>query len=208
MNPSTTPLKMILQASGESAKPRLLVATHNAGKLREFERLLVGTPFTDVVGGADAGLIAPVEDSGTFEGNAMIKARAAMSVWDDWVLADDSGLCVDALRGAPGVESAHFGGWEKLLDVMRDVPKPKRTAHFVAVLVLGHHRHGTWVFRAERRGAIALEGRGNSGFGFDPVFIPDGKNGQTFAELGDAAKAELSHRAAAVAMLRKAVDCG
>lgn len=206
MSDSGPSLKTILTASGKAGGQRLLVGTHNPGKLREFASLLEGLPFAEILGtGAVEGLNAPDETGNTFEANALLKAEHVKTRWKDWILADDSGLCVDALGGKPGVDTAHFGGWEKLLETMRDVPEAKRTTHFVAVLVLTHAVHGTWIFRAEDHGTIALEGRGNSGFGYDPVFIPDEGDGRTFAEMGAEEKAKMSHRAKAVMMLRQEI---
>lgn len=209
MGESVLSLKTILEASGEAGRRRLLVGTHNPGKLREFANLLEGLPFDDILGaGAVSGFAAPEETGDTFEANAILKAQHALKHWDGWVLADDSGLCVDALGGKPGIDTATFGGWEKLLETMRDVPDAKRTAHFVAVLVLAHAVHGTWIFRAEDHGRIALEGRGIGGFGYDPVFIPDEGDGRTFAEMSAEEKAVMSHRARAVMQLREAIVKG
>ena len=166
---------------------------------------VAGTPFSDVVGAKDIGLPSPEENGRTLEDNALMKARHAMTRWDGWVLADDSGLFVDALNGAPGVDTAHSGGWPKLLEAMQNVPKPKRTAMFAAVLVLAHKAHGSWIFRAEDKGLIATEAKGTAGFGFDPVFIPDEGNGRTFAEMGMDGKAKTSHRARAARLLREAL---
>jgi XTP/dITP diphosphohydrolase len=201
-------LKTILAASEKAGGQGLLVGTHNAGKLHEFRLLLDGLWPGEIIGAKDAGVTSPDETGTTFEENALLKARHALNAWNGWVLADDSGLCVDALDGAPGVDTAHFGGWQKLLDVMRDVPEAKRTAHFVAVLVLAHRAHGTWIFRAEDHGAIAFEARGEGGFGYDPVFMPVEGKGRTFAEMSDAEKAKTSHRARAVALLREALQRG
>lgn len=201
-------LKTILAGFGEAEERRLLIATHNPGKLKEFEGMLGNIWAGGFVGAREIGAPSPEETGGTFEANANLKAASALTVWNGWVLADDSGLCVDALDGAPGVDTAYFGGWQKLLETMRDVPEAKRSAHFVAVLVLAHKAHGAWIFRAEDHGKIALAGRGEGGFGYDPVFIPDEGDGRTFAELGEAEKAKSSHRARAVAMLRGALERG
>jgi len=153
---------------------------------------------------------AVVEDTGTFLGNAQKKARAlqARLPAGGWALADDSGLCVDSLAGAPGVESAYFAGpksddaanLRRLIEVMRDVPDDRRGAHYVCVLVLAGPAGAEQVFEGHCDGRLAREPRGQGGFGYDPLFVPEGYE-RTFAELGDAIKHHLSHRARAWASL-------
>ena len=142
--------------------------------------------------------------------NARKKARA---LWEklpagSWALADDSGLCVDALGGGPGVESAYFAGPQgdgaanlaKLVRVMRDVPDGERGARFVCVLLLIGPSGEEMIFEGESAGRLAREPKGGAGFGYDPLFVPEG-HGRSFAELGDAVKAGISHRARAWARL-------
>ena len=153
---------------------------------------------------------AVVEDRGTFAGNAGKKARAlrARLPAEAWVLADDSGLCVDALGGGPGVESAYFAGPQgdfaanlaKLVTVMRDVPEEKRGAHFVCVLLVCGPGGTEHVFEGRCDGRLLRAPRGGAGFGYDPLFVPDGHE-RTFAEMGEAEKNQLSHRARAWARL-------
>ena len=126
-----------------------------------------------------------------------------------WVLADDSGLCVDALGGAPGVESAYYAGPQgdsaanlaKLVQTMRDVPEEKRGAHFVCVLVLIDEAGREHVFEGRCDGSLLREPRGGAGFGYDPLFVPDGHK-KSLAEIGEALKNQLSHRGRAWAAMR------
>lgn len=159
---------------------------------------------------AVGGMPPVVEDAGTFIGNARKKALGLKAVLpaDAWVLADDSGLCVDALGGAPGVESAYYAGPQgdgaanlrKLVEVMRGVPADKRGAHFVCVLLLAGPGGAEWIFEGRCDGTLCEAPQGGAGFGYDPLFVPVGYT-QTFAELGDAVKNTLSHRGRAWAGL-------
>jgi XTP/dITP diphosphohydrolase len=185
----------------------LLIATANPGKAREFQEML-GTDWTvrtlrDLPGMPDI-----VEDGATFEENARIKALALP--FDGLVLADDSGLEVDALDGAPGVCSARYAGepkddrrnLEKLLQVMEPVPDDRRGAQFRCVLVLARGGRVVHVTEGICRGRIARVATGDGGFGYDPVFIPDGRS-ESFGVLSSEVKHALSHRGAA---LRRMVD--
>ena len=150
------------------------------------------------------------EDTGTFPANAGKKARArqARLPADSWVLADDSGLCVDALDGAPGVESAYYAGPQgdaaanlrKLVEVMLPVPAEKRGAHFICILVLAGPGGADYVFEGKMPGRLLLAPRGGQGFGYDPLFVPEGSS-LTFAEMSEAAKNAVSHRGRAWARL-------
>jgi XTP/dITP diphosphohydrolase len=181
----------------------LVIATHNAGKLKEF-RAMFGDRVPQLVSAGDLGLDAPPETGTTFIENALIKARSVAEATGHPALADDSGVCVDALGGAPGVYSAD---WAEAPGKPRDfgmamarvneelADNPDRKAHFRAVLVLawpdGHYE------TAEGRvqGVIVWPPRGDQGFGYDPVFVPEGSD-KTFAELPDNKKV-FSHRARA-----------
>ena len=153
-----------------------------------------------------------VEDSGTFAGNARKKARALRTLVpnDAWALADDSGLCVDALGGAPGVESAYYAGprgdgaanLAKLIAVMRDVPDERRCARFRCVLCVIGPAGEEQLFEGECAGWLLRAPVGGAGFGYDPLFRPNGFE-ESFAELGEAVKNTLSHRARAWAGLVK-----
>jgi XTP/dITP diphosphohydrolase len=157
------------------------------------------------------------EDTGTFSGNARRKALAlrARLPAGHWSLADDSGLCVDALEGAPGVESAYYAGpagdpaanLAKLVAAMTDVPPIRRGAHFVCVLCLVDPAGRESLFEGRCTGRLALTPDGGGGFGYDPLFIPDGQSA-TLARLGDTAKNRLSHRAHAWAALAAAFRHG
>ncbi|MFK8003789.1 MAG: RdgB/HAM1 family non-canonical purine NTP pyrophosphatase [Polyangiales bacterium] len=188
--------------------PHFVVATGNAGKVVEFRELLKETNVR--IDGLDAydPFEAAVEDADTFEGNALKKARHAAAILGLPCLADDSGLVVDALGGAPGVYSARYAGEgasdeenvDKLLKALDAIDGP-RSARFMCCLALVTPS-GEVVYEGSGRveGEITRERRGSSGFGYDPVFQPVGRE-QTMAELGLAEKNRLSHRANACAIL-------
>ena len=190
----------------------LYLASGNAHKAAEMNALALasGLPVTIVSAKAVGGMPAVVEDAGTFEGNARKKALALQSCVPAgaWVLADDSGLCVDALGGAPGVESAYYAGPEndgaanlrKLVTVMATVPPAQRGAHFVCVLVVIGPEGTEAVFEGRCEGVLGQAPEGGTGFGYDPLFVPTG-HAQSFAQLGEAVKNELSHRGRAWAQL-------
>ena len=185
---------------------RIHLATGNAHKLREFAALARGgRPEPELVAPAAMPLVA--EDTGTFAGNARKKATALKALLppEAWVLADDSGLCVDALGGAPGVESAYYAGpagdgaanLAKLVRTMRGVPEEKRGAHFICVLVLlAGSSEAEHVFEGRCAGRLQSAPAGGAGFGYDPLFVPAGGTA-TYAQLGDAFKNTFSHRALA-----------
>jgi XTP/dITP diphosphohydrolase len=185
---------------------RIFLASDNANKAAEFRAMASGPGGAriEVVSAAEAGGMPPVaEDTGTFPGNAFKKARAlwARLPAGGWSLADDSGLCVEALGGAPGVESAYFAGPEgdpaanlsKLVRVMGGVPDAGRAAEFVCVLALCGPGGLERQFEGRCRGRLAREPRGAGGFGYDPLFVPDGFEA-TFAEMAPALKASIGHR--------------
>jgi XTP/dITP diphosphohydrolase len=191
---------------------RFYLATGNPHKLEEFEAIL-STVGPDIeVEGADAvGGLPPVEENaGCFVGNARIKARALKSrvPTGGTVLADDSGLCVDFLDGAPGVYSSRFAGRgasdeaniRLLLDRLEGVPPEERIAHFRCVIVLLEPDGGERVFDGRCHGRISVGASGKGGFGYDPVFIPSGYE-MSFAELPAVEKNRISHRAAALSLL-------
>ena len=193
---------------------RLVLATHNPGKVREIAALL--TPFgMDVVAAADLGVPEPAETEESFAGNALIKARAAASGSGMVALADDSGLCVDALDGAPGVYTADWAetpngrDWTLAMTKVEQAlatkgPDASRAAHFVCVLALAWpDGHVQW-FEGRAEGTLTWPPRGDVGFGYDPVFVPAGGD-QTYAEMDPAQKHAISHRADAFAQLIAAV---
>jgi XTP/dITP diphosphohydrolase len=191
---------------------KLCLASGNAHKAREFQALADASALpVEVVSAAALGGMPPVaEDTGTFAGNGRKKVRALKERLPPgtWALADDSGLCVDALDGAPGVESAYYAGprasgaenLAKLVAVLRDVPDDRRTAHFQCVLVLVTPAGEEQVFEGRCDGTLRREPAGSGGFGYDPVFVPAGYD-RTFAELDAAVKNRLSHRGQAWARL-------
>ncbi|MBI5489268.1 MAG: RdgB/HAM1 family non-canonical purine NTP pyrophosphatase [Deltaproteobacteria bacterium] len=204
----------------ESRGLRLLIATQNRGKARELERMLEGLPV-ELVLPADVGLALDVEETGaTFEANAELKARAFAAEAGLPTLADDSGLVVDALDGRPGVHSARYAGpprsdrrnLEKLLAELRDVTDERRSARFVCVTALAVPPAGqpfagaapgeVSFFRGTCEGRIIREPRGTDGFGYDPVFVPEGL-ALTFAELPAGEKDARSHRGRAIDALRR-----
>jgi XTP/dITP diphosphohydrolase len=188
---------------------------HKVGELSAFAKATADTavavPIEIVSAAAVGGMPAVVEDAGTFVGNARKKALALRTrlPTEGWALADDSGLCVDALGGAPGVESAYYAGPQgdsaanltKLVEAMRQVPDEQRGAHFLCVLVLIGPA-GELAFEGRCDGRLLREPRGGSGFGYDPLFIPEGCT-QSFSELGPEIKNRLSHRARAWEKLAK-----
>ena len=185
---------------------KLLVATTNPGKLAEYRALLQGAPL-EVVGLRDAGVDLEVTETGaTFEENALIKARAYASASTLLTLADDSGLCVDALDGAPGVLSARYAHGDqarivKLLEEMKRMPDRLRSARFVCVIALAWPGGEAVTFEGRCEGRIAHRPSGSHGFGFDPIFLfPE--QGQTMAELPLSLKNQISHRARAAAQAK------
>jgi XTP/dITP diphosphohydrolase len=191
---------------------KLYLASGNAHKAREFQALADASALpVEILSAAAIGGMPPVvEDAGTFAGNARKKARALKERLPAgaWALADDSGLCVDALGGAPGVESAYYAGSRatgaenlaKLAAVLRDVPDARRAAHFVCVLALVEADGEEHVFEGRCDGALRREPAGGGGFGYDPLFVPEGYE-RTFAELEAAVKNRISHRGRAWARL-------
>jgi XTP/dITP diphosphohydrolase len=192
---------------------RLVVASHNQGKVREIAELLRGRSI-EIVAAGELGLPEPDEIGATFVDNAMLKAKAAASAAGLPALADDSGLAVDALDGAPGIHSARWAGpdrdfglamrtLENELEARGARSPAARTAHFVCALCLawpdGHHE----AFAGRVDGTLVWPPRGSSGFGYDPIFLPDDET-QTFGEMEPARKHALSHRARAFAHLVEA----
>lgn len=194
---------------------RLLLATRNPGKIREIRSELAGAPVRllcrdDVEGWPDLR-----EEGETFEDNALTKA-AQLAHWANLpALADDSGLEVDALGGEPGVRSARFAGKhgddaaniELLLQRMRGIPEKERGARFVCVLALASPRGERFLVRETCEGSIALAPRGEGGFGYDPVFVPQGER-RTMAELSLEEKNAISHRGKALRRLRDLLEAG
>jgi XTP/dITP diphosphohydrolase len=187
---------------------RLLVATYNPGKMVEYAELLQELPV-ELVSLADLGIDLEVEETGTtFAENALLKARAFAEASGLVTMADDSGLEVDALDGAPGVYSARYGGpgatdedrYKKLLEEIADVPQGERTARFRCVIALAWPDGRRAFTEGTVEGKIACSARGEHGFGYDPVFyLP--KDRRTMAELPPEVKNQISHRAEAARAL-------
>ncbi|MDQ4214100.1 RdgB/HAM1 family non-canonical purine NTP pyrophosphatase [Microbacterium capsulatum] len=188
---------------------RIVLATHNPHKVEEFRGIVAATrPDLEVVGydGPE-----PVEDGVTFEENALIKARAAAAHTGLPALADDSGIAVDVLGGSPGVFSAYWAGQHKdaianrdlLLDQLRDIADPHRAAHFVSVIALVTPDGREWTVRGDWPGRLAHAAAGDGGFGYDPVFVPDGQTApaRTVGEFTADEKQAQSHRARAFVAL-------
>jgi XTP/dITP diphosphohydrolase len=184
--------------------PDLLLATFNPGKIREYLVLLRGIPFR-ITTLADHGIQDVVAESGSsYEQNARLKAVTYAKLSRTATLADDSGLEVDALGGAPGVRSARYAGEaatdadkvDLVLAKLKGIPQEKRRARFKCVIVIATPEGRTNVCYGECRGIIALEARGENGFGYDPIFfLPE--FGKTMAELPPETKNRISHRALA-----------
>lgn len=186
----------------------LFLASGNLHKVQELQELAnqAGLPMKFSSAAALGGMPEVLEDTGTFEGNARKKALAlrAIAPADAWVVSDDSGICVDALDGAPGVESAYFAGPQgdddlnlaKLVTDMDGVETANRSAYYVCVLHLQCAPGEEYVFRGECHGILANKPQGTGGFGYDPLFIPRGYR-ETFGWLPAETKRLLSHRALA-----------
>ena len=184
---------------------RLVIASHNPGKVREIAELLA--PYgVDVVSAGALGLAEPDETEPSFAGNAEIKARAAAAASGLPSLADDSGLCVAALDGAPGVLSARWAGPDKdfaaaMERIRRELgSNPDRRAHFACALALAWPDGDLVAVEGRVYGSLTFPPRGQRGFGYDPIFVPEGHR-QTFGEMEPAVKQAISHRAQAFAKL-------
>lgn len=182
---------------------QVLVATKNSGKLREFERILSPLGLT-VIGMEDAGIQAVIEENGTtFLDNAIIKATTLHQITGKAVISDDSGLCVDALDGRPGVYSARYGGEDLdykgkialLLGELQDVPPQRRTASYQCVICFVDEHSRVHTFEGHCPGTIGYTCRGERGFGYDPIFYVGERS---IAEFENDEKDEISHRGRAL----------
>ena len=200
------------QAIRKLAPGRLVIASHNEGKVREIRALLASYGI-EPVSAASLGLPEPEETGTTFVANAELKAMQAADLSGLPALADDSGLCVDALGGEPGIFSARWAGPSKDFglamelvekNVVEKGPDASRDAHFVCALALAWpDGHVEW-FEGRVDGTLAWPPRGDNGFGYDAMFLPNGGE-QTFGEMDPTAKHAMSHRADAFAQLVAAV---
>ena len=192
---------------------RLIVATHNAGKAVEIDALLDG--HYEVVTAASLNLPEPEETESTFVGNALLKARHAADRAGEVALADDSGLSVAALDGAPGIFSARWAGPEKdfafamrrVEERLEEVGADDRGAWFTSALAVAWPDGPAVVVEGRVDGALTFPPRGDRGFGYDPIFVPEGYD-RTFGELDPALKDSISHRAVAFAKLKAALMDG
>lgn len=187
---------------------KLVIASHNSGKVREMGELLA--PFrVDVVSAGELGLAEPEETGSTFVANAKLKALASMQGSGLPALADDSGLCVAALNGDPGLYSARWAGPTKdfaiaMADVHRKLQgEDDKSAYFISVLALAWPDGHVETFEGRVSGEIVEPARGENGFGYDPIFVPSGYE-ITFGEFEPAAKNAITHRAIAFEKLVKA----
>jgi XTP/dITP diphosphohydrolase len=182
---------------------QLVVASHNAGKVREIKALL-GPHGIEPISAGSLGLPEPEETGVTFAANAVIKAKASAKASRHPALADDSGLCVDALDGAPGIYSARWAGptkdfriaMNRIHDELRHGGLTTSAAKFVCALCVALPSGETQVFEGEVHGHLTFPPRGEHGFGYDPIFIADGME-ETFAEIDPVRKHAMSHRAKA-----------
>ena len=189
---------------------RLVVATHNPGKARELREILDNR--FELVTAGELGLAEPEETESTFVGNALLKARAAADASGLVAIADDSGLSVTALDGAPGIYSARWAGpakdfvmaMGKVEERLEEVGSDDRTAWFTSALAVAWPDGPAVVVEGRIDGTLTFPPRGDRGFGYDPIFVPEGFD-QTFGELEPAQKDGMSHRARAFAKLKAAL---
>ncbi|MCR4688707.1 MAG: XTP/dITP diphosphatase [Saccharofermentans sp.] len=194
---------------------RLIIATGNEDKVREIDEILEGTGF-EAVSMKQAGYCPDiVEDGKSFEENALIKARAVHALTSgEYVMADDSGLCIDALDGAPGIYSARFCGedstypekFAKIFEMLKDVPESERTAKFVCAIAVVRPDGSEFTVRGEVHGVLHETPAGSNGFGYDPIFyVPE--FGMTTAQMSPSQKHQISHRGRALrAMVEKLIE--
>jgi len=196
---------MTKQEAGKAGQQPFVLATANRDKVREFKEILSGFPFR-ILTMQEAGFDAEIEENGsTFEENALIKARAVHAKTGGYVCADDSGLAIDPLGGAPGIYSARFAGEQagypekiaRIWEMLKDVDPMRWDASFHCAIAVYRPDGSFFTARGECRGRILPEMRGNNGFGYDPVFyVP--AFGQTTAEMDPAQKHAISHRGLAL----------
>lgn len=189
---------------------RVVLATRNAGKLAEMQRILAAAGLDIQIVGTDAfpGLPEIAETEASFAGNALLKARATCAFTGLPAVADDSGLCVDALNGMPGILSARWSGrhgddaanLRLVLEQVADVPDGRRGAQFRCAAAIALPDGTERFVEGEVEGSIIREPRGEGGFGYDPIFVPRGMD-QTFAQIPAEAKDAMSHRGQAMAAL-------
>ena len=185
---------------------KLVVASKNSGKIKEFRRILqLDSQGIELL--IDIEIPEVAETGSTFEENALLKAISIAKFTGIPAIADDSGLAIDALDGAPGILSARWSGGgdkeniKKVLDEIKDVPDSKRSAKFVAVIALAKPSGENLIIRGELEGSIRRAPVGDNGFGYDPIFEPITGDGRTLAELDPSEKDAISHRSLALAQI-------
>jgi XTP/dITP diphosphohydrolase len=187
---------------------KFIAATKNKGKIREISEILKNFPY-DVLSMESIGINIDIEETGsTFEENALIKAKEINDITGEIVMADDSGLEVDYLNGAPGIYSARFAGEDatdeekniKLLDLLKNVPFEKRTARFVCVIAVAFPDGDSFTVKGTCEGYIASEPKGTNGFGYDPIFYVS-QYRMTTAQMLSELKHEISHRGKALRLM-------
>lgn len=205
---------MAMKPSSQDHILEIVIASTNIHKIREFKTMLKSFPNIDVLSLADfPHYIPPEETEQTFEGNAVLKAVHAAKTLNRWVLADDSGLTVPALNGAPGVYSARYAGNQatdlenrkKLLSEMAHLMDEDRNAYYECVIALASPEGLKKTARGTCEGTISLQDKGGGGFGYDPLFIKHGYH-KSFAELGDLVKNRVSHRRKALDKLQNTLE--
>ncbi len=190
---------------------KLIFATHNEGKVKEMRQILAGLD-AEIMSAEEAGVHEDVEEDGvTFAENALKKARFAAQKTREWAIADDSGICIEALNGNPGVQSARWAGEgadgsaivKKTLEKMKDVPQESRGAYFESCAALVSPDGSEWTFSGRCPGKIIMTPRGTAHpkLPYDVLFVPEGKT-KTFAEIEDEEKNSLSHRGTAFRKLK------
>ena len=195
-------------------RKKLILSTGNLDKIREIKDILKDLPI-DIISKEDIGLgdLEVEENGNTLEENAIIKAKALAERTNGIIMADDTGLFVDALKGAPGIHSARYGGEEhnyvrnneRLMEELKNIPIDKRTAYFETVIAIILEDKSIKTLSGRCNGSIAIESMGSDGFGYDPLFIPEGYR-ETFAELGEEVKNEIGHRGKALNKLKLEID--
>jgi XTP/dITP diphosphohydrolase len=192
---------------------KLIFATHNEGKIREMKKILAGLPW-EILSAKEAGIEEePAEDGATFADNALLKAKFVADRTGEWTVADDSGLCIEALNGAPGVFSARWAGDDaageekanKALKELGDLPEEKRGAYFESSVALVSPSGEHWIFTGRAHGKITTERQekiSRPHLPYDAIFIPEGFT-TTFGEMTDEEKNALSHRGQAFRQLKE-----
>lgn len=194
---------------GKSEVMKLILATNNKGKVKEFKEILSPLDF-EVVSQSEAGIDIEVEENGAdFAENAVLKAKAVYDISKTYVIADDSGLEVDALDKKPGIYSARYEGLKtphernmRILEQLDGVDDEKRTARFVCTICLIRDNGKTETVRGTCEGRIGFEEKGTNGFGYDPIFLYDDR---TLAQMSDSEKNSISHRGNAIKELLKII---